>query len=117
MRWLDWYGDGSLYVVDIALACCALEFEAAATGVPAAPVGLAPGARVAVVVSGTVTDICSRLQSLSTACFSVGKRMITRAGRQLFPIVRQSTTTSIYANGNKAAELNKGNLRVIEDLI
>ena len=56
MRWLDWYGDGSLHVVDIALACCALEFEAAATGVPAAPAGLAPGARVAVVVSGTVTD-------------------------------------------------------------
>ena len=37
MRWLDWYGDGSLYVVDIALACCALEFEAAAVGVAAAP--------------------------------------------------------------------------------
>ena len=34
MRWLDWYGDGSLYVVDIALACCALEFEAAAAGIP-----------------------------------------------------------------------------------
>ena len=57
MRWLDWYGDGSLYVVDIALACCALEFEAAAVGAPASPPGgLAPGSRVAVVVSGTVTD-------------------------------------------------------------
>ena len=56
MRWLDWYGDGTLHVADIALACCALEFEAAATGVPASPIGPAPGARVAVVVSGTVTD-------------------------------------------------------------
>jgi NADH-quinone oxidoreductase subunit B len=56
MRWLDWYGDGSLYVVDIALACCALEFEAAATGVAPAPAELARGTAVAVVVSGTVTD-------------------------------------------------------------
>ena len=31
MRWLDWYGDGSLYVVDIALACCALEFAVSYT--------------------------------------------------------------------------------------
>jgi NADH-quinone oxidoreductase subunit B len=29
LRWLDWYGDGSLYMVDLALACCALEVEAA----------------------------------------------------------------------------------------
>ena len=56
IHWLDWYGDGSLYVVDIALACCALEFQAAAAGVPAAPPRVRPGARVAVVVSGTVTD-------------------------------------------------------------
>lgn len=55
MRWLDWYGDGSLHVVEVALACCALELAAAAgtaTEVAAAPLG----ARVAVVVSGTVTD-------------------------------------------------------------
>ena len=56
MRWLDWYGDGSLYVVEIALACCALEFEAAATGVAPAWAESARGAAVAVVVSGTVTD-------------------------------------------------------------
>ena len=30
MRWLDWYGDGSLYVLDVGLACCTLEFDAAA---------------------------------------------------------------------------------------
>ena len=55
MRWLDWYGDGSLYVVEVALACCTLEFGAAARSVGQVP---APGpeAQVAVVVSGTVTD-------------------------------------------------------------
>jgi NADH-quinone oxidoreductase subunit B len=64
VRWLDWYGDGSTIVVDIGLACCALEFEAAAGSVPAAPGAaatvdaprLAAGGRVVVVVSGTVTD-------------------------------------------------------------
>jgi NADH-quinone oxidoreductase subunit B len=55
VRWLDWYGDGSLYVVEVALACCTLEFGAAARSVAEAPT---PGsdARVAVVISGTVTD-------------------------------------------------------------
>jgi NADH-quinone oxidoreductase subunit B len=56
MRWVDWYGDGSLYVLDVALACCALEFDAA---VPAAAAPLPPlddRAQVAVVISGTVTD-------------------------------------------------------------
>jgi NADH-quinone oxidoreductase subunit B len=56
---LDWYGDGSLYVVNVALACCALEVDAAAaTAAAAARTGpLDPDARdVVVVVSGTVTD-------------------------------------------------------------
>jgi NADH-quinone oxidoreductase subunit B len=35
MRWVDWYGDGSLYVLDVALACCALEFDAASSSSPA----------------------------------------------------------------------------------
>lgn len=57
VRWLDWYGDGSLVVVDVGLACCALELEAAAAeaGTVGAPT-LADDGRVAVVVSGTVTD-------------------------------------------------------------
>ena len=59
MRWLDWYGDSSLWVLDVALACCSLEFDAAAGGAltdrPPAPAP-PPGARTAVVVSGTVTD-------------------------------------------------------------
>jgi NADH-quinone oxidoreductase subunit B len=71
MRWVDWYGDGSLWVLDVALACCTLEFDAAmrpelfgelrtalvdgrqaAAGLPA----LDEQAQVAVVISGTVTD-------------------------------------------------------------
>jgi NADH-quinone oxidoreductase subunit B len=57
MRWVDWYGDGSLWVLDVALACCTLEFDAAA---PTVAVGLLPelddSAKVVVVISGTVTD-------------------------------------------------------------
>jgi NADH-quinone oxidoreductase subunit B len=73
LRWLDWYGDGSLYVVDIALACCALEFQAAAAGVPAAPLGLRPGVRVVVVVSGTVTDrLAPAVVAIIDACAERG---------------------------------------------
>jgi NADH-quinone oxidoreductase subunit B len=67
VQWWDWYGDGTLLVVDVGLACCALEFEAAALSPDAAllphrsvsspaSVRLADGGRVVVVVSGTVTD-------------------------------------------------------------
>jgi NADH-quinone oxidoreductase subunit B len=58
MRWLDWYGDRSLFVLDVGLACCALEFDAASsaavvTGLPTTHDDRTP---VAVVISGTVTD-------------------------------------------------------------
>jgi NADH-quinone oxidoreductase subunit B len=67
MRWVDWYGDGSLWVLDVALACCTLEFDAAldlsaglefeAATTAAMPLPtLDDQAQVAVVVSGTVTD-------------------------------------------------------------
>jgi NADH-quinone oxidoreductase subunit B len=57
MRWLDWYGDRSLFVLDVGLACCALEFDAASsaavvTGLPT----VHDRTQVAVVISGTVTD-------------------------------------------------------------
>lgn len=65
MRWVDWYDDGSLWVLDVALACCTLEFDAAAmrhalgersgTAVGDLP-ALDAGSQVAVVISGTVTD-------------------------------------------------------------
>lgn len=62
MQWIDWNGDGSLIVVDIGLACCALEFEAAAATTSWSPVqpglweSLSRDCRIVVVVSGTVTD-------------------------------------------------------------
>ena len=56
VRWVDWYGDGSLYVLDVALACCALEFDAAARFAAVPLPTLDDRARVAVVISGTVTD-------------------------------------------------------------
>ena len=59
MRWVDWYGDSSLHVLDVALACCSLELEAAAAssaGSVAATVEPPVDARTVVVVSGTVTD-------------------------------------------------------------
>ena len=79
MRWLDWYGDGSLQVCEIGLACCALELEAAAFEVGALPSALAAGSRVAVVVSGTVTDrLAPGVLALIDACTS-------RSGRR--PVV------------------------------
>ena len=69
MRWLDWYGDGSLHVLEIGLACCSLELGAAASDVAALPTALPPDARVAVVVSGTVTDrLAPAVLALVDAC-------------------------------------------------
>jgi NADH-quinone oxidoreductase subunit B len=69
MRWLDWYGDSSLVVFDVALACCALEVDAAAVQAAALPSELKPGVRVAVVVSGTVTDrLAGAVVALIGAC-------------------------------------------------
>lgn len=53
MQALDWFGDRSLLVVDVALACCAVEFDAAARG---DVVDVTSEDPVAVVVAGTVTD-------------------------------------------------------------
>jgi NADH-quinone oxidoreductase subunit B len=75
MTWLDWYGDGSVYVVNIALACCALEFEAAAQGVAevAMPPSVGAGTRVVVVVSGTVTDrLAPAVAAIHDACAERG---------------------------------------------
>lgn len=54
MAYIDWWGDGSVVVLDLALACCGLEsvMPQGAGIVSEIP----PGARVVVVVSGTVTD-------------------------------------------------------------
>ena len=53
----DWFGDGSLYVVDVPLACCALETQAAAGERAEVPVNTIPdGAAVVVTLSGTITS-------------------------------------------------------------
>ena len=60
VRYWDWFGDGSVAVCDLGLACCVVEFEAAALG--RAPLATVPaGAVVAVVVAGTVTDAVAPL--------------------------------------------------------
>lgn len=57
---VDWFGDQSVVVVDLALACCAIETEFAM------PVGaprldeVPPGATVVAIVSGTLTDALAR---------------------------------------------------------
>ncbi len=56
MRGWDWYGDQSVVVVDVPLACCALEVEAA---IPASAVSVAwdaPARQRVVTVSGTITN-------------------------------------------------------------
>ncbi|WP_245558925.1 MULTISPECIES: NADH-quinone oxidoreductase subunit B [Aestuariimicrobium] len=58
---IDWFGDGRVAVVDLSLACCAVESEFAV------PVGaprldrIPEGAQVVAVVSGTLTDPVARL--------------------------------------------------------
>lgn len=60
MRFWDWFGDSSVVVVALGLACCQVEVEAATLGRPEAPRPLA-GARVVLVVAGTVTDAVAPL--------------------------------------------------------
>jgi NADH-quinone oxidoreductase subunit B len=55
-RGWDWYGDGSVVLVDVPLACCGIEIEAA---IPADVVVVddqMPAAHRVVTVSGTVTN-------------------------------------------------------------
>lgn len=52
----DWFGDASVFVVDVPLACCALESQAAAGGREVVGCDRIPhGARVVVAISGTIT--------------------------------------------------------------
>ncbi len=54
---VDWCSDGSVYVVDLALACCALESQAALAGRPAVALEEVPAdAAIVLTVSGTLTD-------------------------------------------------------------
>ena len=52
----DWFDDASVFVVDVPLACCALETQAAAGERPIVDAGaIPPGARLVVTLSGTIT--------------------------------------------------------------
>ena len=54
---VDWCSDGSVYVVDLALACCALESQAALAGRPVVALDEVPADAASVLtVSGTLTD-------------------------------------------------------------
>jgi NADH-quinone oxidoreductase subunit B len=75
MRWVDWYGDGSLYVLDVALACCALEFDAAARFAAVPQPTLDDRSQVAVVISGTVTDrLASAVAAIVDGCEQLAGR-------------------------------------------
>lgn len=53
----DWFEDGSVYVVDVPLACCALETQAAAGARPEIDAAAVPaGSSVVVTLSGTITE-------------------------------------------------------------
>ncbi len=52
----DWFDDGTVFVVDVPLACCALETQAAARGRAEVDLAAVPaGAAVVVTLSGTLT--------------------------------------------------------------
>ena len=53
----DWFGDSSVFVLDVPLACCAIETQAAARDTPGDAVapGLPDGATLVVALSGTIT--------------------------------------------------------------
>lgn len=74
---IDWFGDGSVVVVDLALACCAVESEFA---VPEGAPRLAEvpaGALVAAVVSGTLTDPVAGLVADRIAALPEGTRVVS----------------------------------------
>ena len=58
---IDWFGDGSVAVVDLAMACCAIESEFAVPPEAVHREVIPEGARVVAVVSGTVTDVLAPL--------------------------------------------------------
>lgn len=59
--YIDWFGDGSVLVVDLALACCALESEFAVPLEASLLAEPTAGSIVLAVVSGTLTDALSPL--------------------------------------------------------
>lgn len=58
---MDWFADGSVAVLDLALACCALETDAARPFGAATMTELGPDTTLVVTVSGTVTNAVTPL--------------------------------------------------------
>ena len=61
MQIVDWFSDASIVVVDLALACCAVESEFAVPQGAPVLAKVPPGAQVVAVVSGTLTDAVAPL--------------------------------------------------------
>lgn len=53
---MDWFGDRSVAVLDLALACCALETDAARPVAAPTMTELGPDTTLVVTVSGTLTN-------------------------------------------------------------
>ncbi|MDO5737419.1 MAG: proton-conducting membrane transporter [Propionibacteriaceae bacterium] len=54
LRLRDWFGDGSVLVLDVPLACCAIETQAAAEGLPFVD-HIPEDGTLVVTLSGTIT--------------------------------------------------------------
>ncbi|MSS46150.1 proton-conducting membrane transporter [Cutibacterium sp. WCA-380-WT-3A] len=55
MKFIDWFANGSVYVVDLALACCGIESGAAMPVNAPVRAAIPDGTPIVVIVSGTVT--------------------------------------------------------------
>lgn len=64
---LDWFGDGRVVVVDLGLACCAIESEFAVPQQARHVHEVPPGARTVAVLSGTLTDVLAPLVAARVA--------------------------------------------------
>lgn len=100
----DWYDDGSLFVVDLPLACCALETQSAAQGRPTIDAAIIPeGAPVVLTLSGTITrpvipaieEVAAQLPSPTVvafgSCACVGgpywdSSPVVKGAEQLMPV-------------------------------
>lgn len=73
---IDWFADGSIVVVDLSLACCAVESEfAVPVGAPRLP-EVPRGAVVVAVVSGTLTGPVSGLVANRIAALGDGVHVV-----------------------------------------
>lgn len=76
VRYFDWFGDGSVVVASLGLACCQVEFEAASFHRPRLEAPPA-GARVVLVVAGTVTDAVAPLVRAAVESLPEGAEVVS----------------------------------------